>query len=172
MISTSFISAAADERFKQRSSSYFLLHTSCNKGASNLVPASLPPSPHPLSAPPPLSSLPPSHPSDEKEHSSPFPRNISAASLGSLITHHHNANHSHPAEPSVTDPLMSTILAPGDVDTRIDMEKNEVQVSLGLSFIFKTFVFVLVLTFRVVSVRSRRSRPWCLEFLVPNPNMS
>ncbi|XP_024910151.1 anion exchange protein 2 isoform X2 [Cynoglossus semilaevis] len=68
-----------------------------------------------------------SHPSDEKEHSSPFPRNISAASLGSLITHHHNANHSHPAEPSVTDPLMSTILAPGDVDTRIDMEKNEVQ---------------------------------------------
>lgn len=129
-----------------------------------LLTLSLPPHPSPLS--------PPSHPSDEKEHSSPFPRNISAASLGSLITHHHNANHSHPAEPSVTDPLMSTILAPGDVDTRIDMEKNEVQVSLGLSFIFKTFVFVLVLTFRVVSVRSRRSRPWCLEFLVPNPNMS
>uniref|UniRef100_A0A673CIS4 Anion exchange protein n=1 Tax=Sphaeramia orbicularis TaxID=375764 RepID=A0A673CIS4_9TELE len=36
-----------------------------------------------------------SHPSDEKDHSSPFPRNISAASLGSLITHHHSANHIH-----------------------------------------------------------------------------
>uniref|UniRef100_A0A8C4ER29 Anion exchange protein n=1 Tax=Dicentrarchus labrax TaxID=13489 RepID=A0A8C4ER29_DICLA len=49
-----------------------------------------------------------SHPSDEKEHSSPFPRNISAASLGSLIAHHHNANHTHQPEPSVTDPLMGT----------------------------------------------------------------
>uniref|UniRef100_A0A673CMT9 Anion exchange protein n=1 Tax=Sphaeramia orbicularis TaxID=375764 RepID=A0A673CMT9_9TELE len=47
-----------------------------------------------------------SHPSDEKDHSSPFPRNISAASLGSLITHHHSANHIHQLEPSVTDPLM------------------------------------------------------------------
>uniref|UniRef100_A0A7N8WPR2 Anion exchange protein n=1 Tax=Mastacembelus armatus TaxID=205130 RepID=A0A7N8WPR2_9TELE len=47
-----------------------------------------------------------SHPSDEKDHSSHFPRNISAASLGSLITHHHNANHTHQPEPSVTDPLM------------------------------------------------------------------
>uniref|UniRef100_A0A8C6UBQ1 Anion exchange protein n=1 Tax=Neogobius melanostomus TaxID=47308 RepID=A0A8C6UBQ1_9GOBI len=36
-----------------------------------------------------------SHPSDEKEHSSPFPRNISAASLGSLIPHHHSTNHIH-----------------------------------------------------------------------------
>uniref|UniRef100_A0A9J8BB51 Anion exchange protein n=1 Tax=Cyprinus carpio carpio TaxID=630221 RepID=A0A9J8BB51_CYPCA len=33
-----------------------------------------------------------SHPSDEKEHSSSFPRNISAASLGSLITHHQSSN--------------------------------------------------------------------------------
>uniref|UniRef100_A0A8D3DCD3 Anion exchange protein n=1 Tax=Scophthalmus maximus TaxID=52904 RepID=A0A8D3DCD3_SCOMX len=41
-----------------------------------------------------------SHPSDEKEHTTPFPRNISAASLGSLITHHHSANHSHQPEPS------------------------------------------------------------------------
>uniref|UniRef100_A0A8C9YQ17 Anion exchange protein n=1 Tax=Sander lucioperca TaxID=283035 RepID=A0A8C9YQ17_SANLU len=41
-----------------------------------------------------------SHPSDEKEHSSPFPRNISAASLGSLITHHNSANHTHQPEPS------------------------------------------------------------------------
>ncbi|GLD69140.1 anion exchange protein 2-like isoform X1 [Lates japonicus] len=68
-----------------------------------------------------------SHPSDEKEHSSPFPRNISAASLGSLITHHHSANHTHQPEPSVTDPLMGTVHAPGETDTRIDMEKNEVQ---------------------------------------------
>nr|QOU09171.1 csolute carrier family 4 member 2B [Lateolabrax maculatus] len=68
-----------------------------------------------------------SHPSDEKEHSSTFPRNISAASLGSLITHHNSANHTHQPEPSVTDPLMGTIHAAGDVDTRIDMEKNEVQ---------------------------------------------
>ncbi|XP_040922097.1 anion exchange protein 2b isoform X1 [Toxotes jaculatrix] len=68
-----------------------------------------------------------SHPSDEKEHSSPFPRNISAASLGSLITHHNSANHTHQPEPSVTDPLMGTIQATGDTDTRIDMEKNEVQ---------------------------------------------
>uniref|UniRef100_A0A8D3CA72 Anion exchange protein n=1 Tax=Scophthalmus maximus TaxID=52904 RepID=A0A8D3CA72_SCOMX len=68
-----------------------------------------------------------SHPSDEKEHTTPFPRNISAASLGSLITHHHSANHSHQPEPSVTDPLMSTVHTAGDTDTRIDMEKNEAQ---------------------------------------------
>ncbi|XP_076026576.1 anion exchange protein 2b isoform X1 [Genypterus blacodes] len=67
-----------------------------------------------------------SHPSDEKEHSSPFPRNISAASLGSLITHHHSANHSHQPEPSVTDPLMGTINAAGDADTRVDLEKIDV----------------------------------------------
>ncbi|XP_059182588.1 anion exchange protein 2b isoform X1 [Centropristis striata] len=69
-----------------------------------------------------------SHPSDEKEHNhSPFPRNISAASLGSLITHHHSANHTHQPEPSVTDPLMGTVHPVGDTETRIDMEKNEVQ---------------------------------------------
>ncbi|KAG7231197.1 hypothetical protein INR49_012028, partial [Caranx melampygus] len=69
----------------------------------------------------------PSHPSDEKEHSSPFPRNISAASLGSLITHNHSGNHTHQPEPSVTDPLMGTVHAAGETETRIDMEKNEVQ---------------------------------------------
>ncbi|KAM4533815.1 anion exchange protein 2b isoform 2-T8 [Odontesthes bonariensis] len=73
-----------------------------------------------------------SHPSDEKEHSSHFPRNISAASLGSLIAHHHNANHSHQLEPSVTDPLMGTANSTGDMDTHIDMDKNELQVRLGL----------------------------------------
>ncbi|XP_074549092.1 anion exchange protein 2b isoform X2 [Halichoeres trimaculatus] len=68
-----------------------------------------------------------SHPSDEKEHSSPFPRNISAASLGSLITHNHSSNHIHQTEPSVTDPLMGTIHVAGETETRIEMEKNEVQ---------------------------------------------
>ncbi|XP_054479243.1 anion exchange protein 2b [Anoplopoma fimbria] len=68
-----------------------------------------------------------SHPSDEKEHTSPFPRNISAASLGSLITHHNSANHTHQTEPSVTDPLMGGVHTTGDTETRIDMEKNETQ---------------------------------------------
>ncbi|XP_033841744.1 anion exchange protein 2b isoform X2 [Periophthalmus magnuspinnatus] len=67
-----------------------------------------------------------SHPSDEKEHSSPFPRNISAASLGSLIPHHHSTNHIHQTEPSVTEPLMGTGNSAGH-DPHIDMEKNEVQ---------------------------------------------
>ncbi|XP_068438343.1 anion exchange protein 2b [Clinocottus analis] len=70
-----------------------------------------------------------SHPSDEKEHSSPFPRNISAASLGSLITHHHSGNHAHQPEPSVTDPLMGGGHTAGDAETRIDVEKNEAQMS-------------------------------------------
>uniref|UniRef100_A0A1A8ILL6 Anion exchange protein n=1 Tax=Nothobranchius kuhntae TaxID=321403 RepID=A0A1A8ILL6_NOTKU len=75
-----------------------------------------------------------SHPSDEKEHTSHFPRNISAASLGSLMAYHHNVNHNHQLEPSVTDPLMGTINSTVDNDTRIDMEKNELQrePSLGL----------------------------------------
>uniref|UniRef100_A0A667ZKM8 Anion exchange protein n=1 Tax=Myripristis murdjan TaxID=586833 RepID=A0A667ZKM8_9TELE len=50
-----------------------------------------------------------SHPSDEKEHTSTFPRNISAASLGSLMAHHHSANHIHQPEPSVTEPLMGSV---------------------------------------------------------------
>ncbi|XP_035467990.1 anion exchange protein 2b isoform X7 [Scophthalmus maximus] len=81
-----------------------------------------------------------SHPSDEKEHTTPFPRNISAASLGSLITHHHSANHSHQPEPSVTDPLMSTVHTAGDTDTRIDMEKNEAQASLVLKCYTKILI--------------------------------
>uniref|UniRef100_A0A7N5ZV58 Anion exchange protein n=1 Tax=Anabas testudineus TaxID=64144 RepID=A0A7N5ZV58_ANATE len=71
-----------------------------------------------------------SHPSDEKEHGSPFPRNISAASLGSLIAHHHSANHTHQPEPSVTDPLMGTMHG-GDMEMRIDMERNEKESSLS-----------------------------------------
>lgn len=67
-----------------------------------------------------------SHPSDEKEHSSPFPRNISAASLGSLIPHH-STNHIHQSEPSVTEPLMGTGNSTGSNDTRIDVDKNDLQ---------------------------------------------
>ncbi|KAG7269564.1 hypothetical protein CRUP_029833 [Coryphaenoides rupestris] len=77
-----------------------------------------------------------SHPSDEKEHTPHFPRNISAASLGSLIPHHHHhhhhqaANHhQHPGEPTVTDPLMGSTAVPGEAELRIDMEKNDAQFS-------------------------------------------
>uniref|UniRef100_A0A8C5AV88 Anion exchange protein n=1 Tax=Gadus morhua TaxID=8049 RepID=A0A8C5AV88_GADMO len=82
-----------------------------------------------------------SHPSDEKEHTPHFPRNISAASLGSLIPHHHhhhhhhhqpsNHHHPHPTEPTVTDPLMGSTTVPGEAELRIDIEKNDAQVSPG-----------------------------------------
>lgn len=114
----------------------------------------------------------PSHPSDEKEHSSPFPRNISAASLGSLITHHNSASHSHQPEPSVTDPLMGTIHSTGDAETRIDVEKNETQVGLVLNCLPKAFLFALVPLLTVVFMCSRRSRPWRTACIAPNPNMS
>uniref|UniRef100_A0A672RNW8 Anion exchange protein n=1 Tax=Sinocyclocheilus grahami TaxID=75366 RepID=A0A672RNW8_SINGR len=68
-----------------------------------------------------------SHPSDEKEHSSSFPRNISAASLGSLITHHQSSsNHLSPVpELSVTEPLMGSTRTSQDSSLHIDIEKNE-----------------------------------------------
>uniref|UniRef100_A0A673YBQ9 Anion exchange protein n=1 Tax=Salmo trutta TaxID=8032 RepID=A0A673YBQ9_SALTR len=67
-----------------------------------------------------------SHPSDEKEHSS-FTRNISAASLVSLMVNHQNSsNQTGQAEPSVTDPLMDGGGAAGTLtDSRIDVEKSE-----------------------------------------------
>ncbi|XP_028831122.1 anion exchange protein 2a [Denticeps clupeoides] len=65
-----------------------------------------------------------SHPSDEKEHAS-FPRNISAASLASLMAHHHSNNHLAAPEPSATDPLMVGGLANNDVDTRVDVDRGE-----------------------------------------------
>uniref|UniRef100_A0A8C7W3Q6 Anion exchange protein n=1 Tax=Oncorhynchus mykiss TaxID=8022 RepID=A0A8C7W3Q6_ONCMY len=67
-----------------------------------------------------------SHPSDEKEHSS-FTRNISAASLVSLMVNHQNSsNHTGQAEPSVTDPLMDGGGAAGTLtDSRIDVDKSE-----------------------------------------------
>lgn len=62
-----------------------------------------------------------SHPSDEKEFS--FPRNISAGSLGSLLGHHHSANHvAEGAEPTVTDPLIGGHA--GEHETRVDIEKE------------------------------------------------
>lgn len=76
----------------------------------------------------PLPPSPCSHPSDEKEHShNPFPRNISAASLGSLLPHHHSSNHIHLPEPSVTEPLMGSASS-AEQETRVDVEKNDVQV--------------------------------------------
>ncbi|XP_023663180.2 anion exchange protein 2-like isoform X1 [Paramormyrops kingsleyae] len=64
-----------------------------------------------------------SHPSDEKEHIT-FPRNISTASLGSLMVHH-SSNHSGQPESSVTDPLMGRSRASSESDTHIDIDKHE-----------------------------------------------
>ncbi|NXN97398.1 B3A2 protein, partial [Rhinopomastus cyanomelas] len=62
-----------------------------------------------------------SHPSDEKDFS--FPRNISAGSLGSLLTHHHSTNHvAEGSEPAVTDPLIAGHAV--EHDTRVDMERE------------------------------------------------
>ncbi|KAL8164750.1 UNVERIFIED_CONTAM: Anion exchange protein 2 [Gekko kuhli] len=62
-----------------------------------------------------------SHPSDEKEFS--FPRNISAGSLGSLLGHHHSANHvAEGPEPAVTDPLMGG--HSGEHETRVDIDRE------------------------------------------------
>uniref|UniRef100_A0A8C1UR09 Anion exchange protein n=1 Tax=Cyprinus carpio TaxID=7962 RepID=A0A8C1UR09_CYPCA len=68
-----------------------------------------------------------SHPSDMREHSSSFPRNISAASLGSMISHHQSSsNHLSPVpEPSVTEPLMGSARNSQDSSLHIDIEKNE-----------------------------------------------
>ncbi|XP_070800640.1 anion exchange protein 2 isoform X2 [Pituophis catenifer annectens] len=64
-----------------------------------------------------------SHPCDEKEFS--FPRNISAGSLGSLLGHHHTANHvGEGPEPTVTDPLIGPV---GEHETQVDLEKETLQ---------------------------------------------
>lgn len=105
----------------------------------------------------------PSHPSDEKEHSSSFPRNISAASLGSLMSpHHHSANHTHQPEPLVTDPLMGTLHTTVDADTRIDMEKNDVQVSVrGFpnESQLREFFTILILLLRLLSITAEGADP-------------
>ncbi|XP_075774818.1 anion exchange protein 2, partial [Pelodiscus sinensis] len=59
------------------------------------------------------------HPSDEKDF---FPRNISAGSLGSLLGHHHGANHVGEGEPAVTEPLIGSH-APAH-ETRLHVERE------------------------------------------------
>ncbi|XP_072010669.1 anion exchange protein 2 isoform X3 [Engystomops pustulosus] len=62
-----------------------------------------------------------SHPSDEKD--STFSRNISAASLGSLLGHHSNNHISQNSEPNLTDPLMGG--DPAEQEARIEVDHRE-----------------------------------------------
>ncbi|XP_056333445.1 anion exchange protein 2a isoform X1 [Danio aesculapii] len=65
-----------------------------------------------------------SHPSDGKEHSL-FNRNISATSLGSLISHYHSTNHIGAPELPATDPLIGGLR---NFESRCSvdyLEKNE-----------------------------------------------
>ncbi|KAM9501724.1 anion exchange protein 2a isoform 2-T3 [Clarias gariepinus] len=71
-----------------------------------------------------------SHPSDGKEHNS-FNRNISAASLTSLMPHHHSNNHVAPPEPTAADPLIAGITE-SDSHPYIDIDKNEKDNTLPL----------------------------------------
>uniref|UniRef100_A0A8C1YAE7 Anion exchange protein n=1 Tax=Cyprinus carpio TaxID=7962 RepID=A0A8C1YAE7_CYPCA len=65
-----------------------------------------------------------SHPSDGKEHSL-FKRNISATSLGSLISHYHSSNHIAAPEAPATDPLIGGLR---NFESRmsVDSDRNEV----------------------------------------------
>lgn len=60
-----------------------------------------------------------SHPSDEKDS---FSRNISAASLGSLLGHHSTNHISQNSEPNLTDPLMGG--DPAEQETKIDIDRE------------------------------------------------
>ncbi|XP_067391807.1 anion exchange protein 2 isoform X2 [Emydura macquarii macquarii] len=63
-----------------------------------------------------------SHPSDEKDF---FPRNISAGSLGSLLVHHHSANHvCEGGEPTVTEPLMGPRAAENETKVEVERERE------------------------------------------------
>ncbi|XP_065256081.1 anion exchange protein 2 [Emys orbicularis] len=63
-----------------------------------------------------------SHPSDEKDF---FPRNISAGSLGSLLVHHHSANHvGEGGEPTVTEPLIGTHAAEHEARVEVERERE------------------------------------------------
>lgn len=75
-----------------------------------------------------------SHPSDGKEHSL-FKRNISATSLGSLISHYHSNNHIAAPEPPATDPLMAG-LRNFESRSSVDLDKNEVLCSLQSVCVF------------------------------------
>ncbi|KAM8967226.1 anion exchange protein 2 [Pelodytes ibericus] len=70
-----------------------------------------------------------SHPSDEKDSS--FSRNISAASLGSLLGHHSTNHMAQSSEPNLTDPLMGG--DPTEHETKIDMERERESVPSLLS---------------------------------------
>ncbi|KAM9306026.1 anion exchange protein 2 [Gastrophryne carolinensis] len=61
-----------------------------------------------------------SHPSDEKDTA--FSRNISAASLGSLLGHHSTNHISQNSEPNLTDPLMAG--DPSEHEVKLDMERE------------------------------------------------
>ncbi|KAM4028673.1 anion exchange protein 2 [Anomaloglossus baeobatrachus] len=61
-----------------------------------------------------------SHPSDEKDSS--FSRNISAASLGSLLGHHSTNHISQNSEPNLMDPLMGG--DPTEPDTKINIDRE------------------------------------------------
>uniref|UniRef100_A0A8C1RKY8 Anion exchange protein n=1 Tax=Cyprinus carpio TaxID=7962 RepID=A0A8C1RKY8_CYPCA len=69
-----------------------------------------------------------SHPSDGKEHSL-FKRNISATSLGSLISHYHSSNHIAAPEAPATDPLIGGLR---NFESRmsVDSDRNEVLCAL------------------------------------------
>ncbi|XP_074917517.1 anion exchange protein 2-like [Chelonoidis abingdonii] len=76
-----------------------------------------------------------SHPSDEKDF---FPRNISAGSLGSLLVHHHSANHvGEGGEPMVTEPLIGTHAA--EHEARVEVER-EVSGGLGATCLCAPFL--------------------------------
>lgn len=58
-------------------------------------------------------------------------------------------------EPLVTDPLMGTLHTAGDADTRIDMEKNDVQVSVRCfpnQSQLRDFFTILILLHRLLSI--------------------
>ncbi|XP_069778770.1 anion exchange protein 2-like isoform X3 [Narcine bancroftii] len=68
-----------------------------------------------------------SHPNKDKDFS--FSRNISTASLGSLISHHNSQNHIGPtSEPSVTQPLMGET-AETEVKVTVDSAEKECPMS-------------------------------------------
>uniref|UniRef100_UPI00398EFF5A anion exchange protein 2-like isoform X2 n=1 Tax=Pristiophorus japonicus TaxID=55135 RepID=UPI00398EFF5A len=68
-----------------------------------------------------------SHPNKEKDFS--FSRNMSTASLGSLMPHHHSQNHIAPtSEPSVTQPLMGDNL---DAETKVIVDSAEKECPLS-----------------------------------------
>ncbi|XP_026062049.1 anion exchange protein 2a isoform X1 [Carassius auratus] len=63
------------------------------------------------------------HPSDGKEHSL-FKRNISATSLGSLISHYHSSNHIATPEPPATDPLIGGLR---NFESRISVDSDRIE---------------------------------------------